>query len=98
MISLGQGLIALGITLKGIWVKLACIGSIIFFLSPLGVGAAFPFPFITAFAAYLIMKRDDLDYIWKLKMCIPSKSIEKSIESIYKVLTFISEPEKITKT
>jgi hypothetical protein len=81
MISIGQGLIALGMTLKGIWVKLASIGSIIFFLSisPLGVGAAFPFPFITAFAAYLIMKRDDLDYIWKFKMLSASKSIEKSI-------------------
>lgn len=69
MISICQGLIALGMAIKGIWVKLACIGSIIFFLfiSPLGVGAAFPFPLITALAAYLIIKKDNLDYIWKFK-------------------------------
>jgi len=77
MISIGQGLIALGVATKGIWVKIACFGSIIFFLSisPLGVGAAFPFPLIAAFAAYLIIKRDDLDYIWKFKKKNPSLSI-----------------------
>ena len=69
LISVCQGLIAFGMAFKGVWVKLACIGSIIFFLSiaPLGVGAAFPFPLITAFAAYLIIKKDNLDYLWKFK-------------------------------
>lgn len=69
LISIGQGLIALGMALNGIWVKLACVGSIIFFLSisPLGIGAAFPFPIITALAAYLIIKKDNLEYIWKFK-------------------------------
>jgi hypothetical protein len=77
MISLGQGFIALGMALKGIWVMFACVGSIIFFLSisPLGVGAAFPFPLITAFAAYLIINKDDLDYIWKFKKIDPSLSV-----------------------
>lgn len=69
LISVCQGLIAFGMAFKGVWVKLACFGSIIFFLSiaPLGVGAAFPFPLITAFAAYLIIKKDNLDYLWKFK-------------------------------
>ncbi|ERM84686.1 hypothetical protein P872_23540 [Rhodonellum psychrophilum GCM71 = DSM 17998] len=69
IISVCQGLIALGMAFKGIWVKLACIGSIVFFLciSPLGVGAAFPFPLITAFAAYMIIRKDNMDYIWKFK-------------------------------
>ena len=80
MISIGQGLITVGMAFKGILVKLAAIGSIIFFLSisPLGVGAAFPFPLITAFAAYMIIKNDNLDYIWKFKMLNPTKSFEKS--------------------
>jgi hypothetical protein len=66
-ISFGQGFIALGMAMKGNWVRLASLGSIVFFLaiSPLGVGAAFPFPILTAIAAYLIIKKDKLDYLWK---------------------------------
>jgi len=49
------------------WVKLACIGSIIFLLSisPLMVGSAFPFPITVSIAAVLIFINDDKNYIWK---------------------------------
>jgi hypothetical protein len=45
-IAFGQLLLALGFLAHGVWLKMACIGSIIFFLAitPLGMGAAFPFP------------------------------------------------------
>jgi hypothetical protein len=67
IIAIGQFLIAIGILLNGIWVKLACIGAIIFLLSiaPLLVGAAFPFSITVSIAAFLIYKNDDKNYIWK---------------------------------
>ena len=66
VIAIGQGIIALGMLLKGIWVKLACIGIIIFLLgiAPLGIGSAFPFSITVSVAAWLIMRRDNNDYIW----------------------------------
>ena len=81
LISIGQGLIAMGMALRGITVKLASIGAIVFFLSisPLGVGAAFPFPLITAYAAYMIIKKDNCDFIWRFKMLTRSKSFEKPV-------------------
>jgi hypothetical protein len=53
--------------LHGWWVKLACIGSIIFLLSisPLMVGSAFPFSITVSIAAVLILTDDDKNYIWK---------------------------------
>lgn len=67
VIAVGQGMIALGMMLRGIWVKLACIGAIIFLLSiaPLGVGAGFPFSITVSIAAYLIILKGDHDYIIK---------------------------------
>jgi hypothetical protein len=67
LISIGQGAISLGMLLKGWWVRLACIGAIIFLMgiAPLGVGSAFPFSLTASFAAYFILKKDDLNYIWK---------------------------------
>ncbi|MCC8426419.1 hypothetical protein [Mucilaginibacter sp. UR6-11] len=58
-IAVAQGLIALGLLYRGIWVKAACTGVIIFLLAiaPLGFGAAFPFPLIVAFAAWKIMPK-----------------------------------------
>lgn len=69
LISLGQGLIAVGMLLKGWWVKLACIGVIIFLMSiaPLGVYAAFPFSITVSVAAYFILKKDNLDYLWNFR-------------------------------
>jgi len=67
MIAVGQLCIAIGMLLKGIWVKLACIGSIIFLLSiaPLLVGSAFPFSITVSIAAALIYKNDDKNYAWR---------------------------------
>ncbi|MEO8209669.1 MAG: hypothetical protein ABI840_03840 [bacterium] len=70
MISIGQGLIALGMLLNGWWVRIACIGAIIFLIciAPLGVGSAFPFSITVSLAAIFILKKDDLNYLWKFKV------------------------------
>jgi hypothetical protein len=67
-ISFGQALIALGMLLKGWWVRLACLGAIIFLvaIAPLGIGSAFPFSISASLAAYFIFKKDDLNYLWTL--------------------------------
>lgn len=66
LIAVGQLFIGIGMLLKGIWVKLACIGSIIFLLSiaPLLVGAAFPFSITVSIAALVIYLDDDANYVW----------------------------------
>ncbi len=65
-IACGQLLIAIGMLLKEWWVKLACIGAIIFLLSisPLMVASAFPFSLITSAAAFIILQRDGFNYVW----------------------------------
>ena len=67
LISIGQGLIAAGMLLKGNLVRIAGIGAIVFFIaiSPLGIGSGFPFPLLTAVAIYFILKKDDMNYLWK---------------------------------
>ena len=67
LIAVGQFFISIGIVLNGWWVKLACIGSIIFLLSiaPLMVGAAFPFSITVSIASWLIFLNDDKNYNWK---------------------------------
>ena len=69
LIAFGQGLIAIGLLLKGWIVRLACFGAIIFFIAitPLGIGSGFPFTIITSVSIYLILKKDDLNYLWVLK-------------------------------
>jgi hypothetical protein len=68
-IAVGQFLIALGLILNKIWVKLASIGGIIFGLAiaPLGVGSAFPATVSMAVAYFILLKKYDHDFIWKLK-------------------------------
>jgi hypothetical protein len=67
VIAVGQFFIAIGMLLYSWWVKLACIGSIIFLLSiaPLMVGSAFPFSITVSIAAFLVLIEDDKNYIWK---------------------------------
>jgi hypothetical protein len=67
LIAVGQFFIAIGMLLEGLWVKLACIGGIIFLLSisPLMVASAFPFPITAAIAVFLILINDDKNYVWK---------------------------------
>jgi len=69
LISFGQGLIAIGMLLKGWCVRIAGIGAIIFLLAitPLGIGAGFPSSVIVAIAVYFILKKDNLDYLWNFK-------------------------------
>ena len=69
LIACGQLLIAIGMLLKGWWVKWACIGTIFFLLSiaPLMVGAAFPFSLIASAAALVILKKDNRNYVWRTK-------------------------------
>ena len=66
-IAVGQGLIALGMLGKGWIVRLACWGAIFFFLGilPLGIGSGFPVPVIGIITAWFILRKDDLDWIWK---------------------------------
>jgi len=67
-IATGQGLIAIGLMLNKWWVRLACIGIIIFLIAiaPLGY-SIFIFSVLVSIAAALILKNDDLDYLWKFK-------------------------------
>ncbi len=62
-IAFGQFILAIGMLLKDWWVKLACVGAIVFFvgIAPLMVGSAFPFSITVSIAAYLILRKDDLN-------------------------------------
>ena len=66
-IAIGQALIAIGMILNGTLVRLAAIGAILFLIgiAPLGVGSAFPFSITVSAAAWLIIRRKNLDYLWK---------------------------------
>jgi hypothetical protein len=70
LIAIGQFFIAIAMLLNGIWVRLACIGSIIFLLSiaPLLVGSAFPFSITVSIAAFLIYRNDDKNFAWKRQL------------------------------
>jgi hypothetical protein len=67
LIATGQLAIAVGMILNDNWVRLACMGSIIFLLSiaPLMVGSAFPFSITVSAAALLILRNDDMNLLWK---------------------------------
>ena len=69
LIAFGQGLIAIGMLLKGWIVRLAFFGAIVFFIAitPLGIGSGFPATLITSVAIYFILKNDDLNYLWYFK-------------------------------
>lgn len=67
MIATGQLAIGVGMLLNGYWVQWASIGVIIFLLSiaPLMVGSAFPFSITVSVAAFLILRNDKMNYLWK---------------------------------
>lgn len=58
LIALGQLLIGIGFLLKGWWLRMACMGAIIFLvaIAPLMVGSAFPFSITVSLAAWLILR------------------------------------------
>jgi hypothetical protein len=66
-VAAGEFLIFLGLLLHNRWVKLACIGGIIFGLAiaPLGVGSAFPATVLMAIAFLILYKNYVHGYIWK---------------------------------
>ena len=67
LIAVGQLLIAVGMVLKDRWVQWACTGAIVFLLAiaPLMVGSGFPFSVTVSIAAWLILEKDDRNYLWK---------------------------------
>jgi len=79
LIAAGQLLIAVGMVLRKTFVTLACIGVIIFLtaIAPLGFYAAFPFSITVSFAAFLIIKKDDKQFVWRLK-----KNLKSAQESL----------------
>jgi hypothetical protein len=68
-IAAAQFLIALGLILHKTWVKLACIGGIIFGLAiaPLGVGSGFPSTVSMAVAFFILLQKQNHGFIWKLQ-------------------------------
>ncbi len=67
LISIGQGMISIGMLLNKWFVRLACVGAIVFLMAiaPLGIGAGFPFSITVSIALYFILKKDGLNFIWK---------------------------------
>lgn len=74
VIALGQLCISLGMLLNRSLVTLACIGVIVFLtaIAPLGLYAAFPFSLTVSVAAYLIIKKDSREYLWKGRRVAPN--------------------------
>lgn len=68
MIVCGQICIAIGMALNGWWVKLACIGVIVFMMAiaPLGFAAAFPFSLTLSGACFCIFKQDHNSNLWQI--------------------------------
>jgi hypothetical protein len=61
-LATGQGIIAIGMLLKGILIQLACITSILFLLvvAPLGYYAAFPVSVPVSAGVYFALKAADI--------------------------------------
>lgn len=63
-----QGLIAISMLLKGWIFKIGCVGAILFLsaILPFGVGAGFPCTAIMAVAVYILLKKDNIHFIWEM--------------------------------
>lgn len=63
----GEFFIFIGLMLNNGWVKMACVGGILFgvAISPLGVGSAFPATVLMAIAFGILLKKPMHSYIWK---------------------------------
>jgi hypothetical protein len=66
-VAASQAFIAVSMLLKGVVLKTGAIVAIIFLVSiaPLGVGSAFPTTLIMAAAMFLILKRNQHNYLWR---------------------------------
>jgi len=73
LIAFGEACIAIGMLLKGWWVKLACIGVIIFLMAiaPLGIYAGFPFSITVSLAALILIRKKQFDYLWRFRKAKP---------------------------
>jgi hypothetical protein len=88
-IAVGQLLIFLGLLFNKMWVRLACIGGIIFGLAigPLGVGSAFPATISMAVSFFILLKKYEHDLIWKWKQyqplnkrtCVNTKKVDADL-------------------
>jgi hypothetical protein len=69
LIAIGQAAIAIGMLLRGWWVRISCVGTIIFLLgiAPLGAYAAFPFSMTVSLAAFFILKNGAFNYLWQFE-------------------------------
>ena len=69
----GEFFIFIGLLLERGWVKIACMGGIIFGLaiSPLGVGSAFPATLLMSVSFWVLFKKNQHDYIWHWRQYDP---------------------------
>ena len=68
-VAASQFLIFIGLLLKNIWTKLACLAGALFGLSiaPLGIGSAFPATILMAVSFLILARNYEHDYIWHWK-------------------------------
>jgi len=66
-VASSQALIALSMLMKGWIFKTGSVGAIIFLLAilPLGVGSGFPCTAIMAVAIFILLRKDNNEYIWQ---------------------------------
>ncbi|HEX6334396.1 MAG TPA: hypothetical protein VFZ78_09225 [Flavisolibacter sp.] len=83
LIATGQLAIAISMLLKGWMFRTGALGGMIFLLAitPLGVGAGFPFPLIGALAFYLLYRRPFVDYLWRSEYTFRPKRSKLSAQA-----------------
>ncbi len=61
-----QALIAFSILLKGRIFRIGAVGAVVFLIAiaPLGVGSAFPCTVILAISFWLLIRKNEVDYLW----------------------------------
>ncbi|GEM_PF-3478261 len=68
LITLGQGLITIGMLLKGVVVRFVSCRAIFFVaIMPFGIGLGFPATAVASVAVYFILKNNDINYVWSFK-------------------------------
>lgn len=77
LIAAGQFVIGIGMLLSGWWVRWACLGAILFLIgiTPLMIGSAFPFSLIVSYAAWIVLTKDNKDYLWKATVDVKRKRV-----------------------
>ena len=67
LIATCQSLIAISMLFKGWIFKIGALGAIIFLIAiaPLGFGAAFPCTLIMAASIWLLLRKKEINYLWK---------------------------------